>query len=177
RFVNAFQKYYKDGSDGTWDCRWFAGFFILFKLFAYLAYALSLGGVSFILVTLVSLIAAITAVIVEPYKEEYRVFNGITADLYLCAALIFTLTMGKAAAPIFEAEYNDHWILSVAFLGILPLVYITLVILHHLIMRFRGQKAGDGLTSSLPHRLLHPDQYRDTCGYIATISAHCGQSS
>ena len=67
RFVDAFQKYYKDGSDGTWDCRWFAGFFILFKLFAY---ALSLGGVSFILVTTVSLIAAITAVIV------YRTLQG-----------------------------------------------------------------------------------------------------
>ena len=50
RFVNAFQKYYKDGSDGTWDCGWFAGFFILFKLFAYLAYALSLGGMSHSLV-------------------------------------------------------------------------------------------------------------------------------
>ena len=31
-FVNSFQKYYKDGSNGTRDVRWFAGFFILFKL-------------------------------------------------------------------------------------------------------------------------------------------------
>ena len=110
-------------------------------------------------------------------KGEYRVFNVITADLLLWAALIFTVTKGKAAAPILEPEFNDHWILSAAFLGILPLIYITLVILHHLIRRFRGQKAGDGLTSSQPHRLLHPDQYRGTCGYIATISVHCEQSS
>jgi hypothetical protein len=27
RFVDTFQKYYKDGSNGTWDYRWFAGFF------------------------------------------------------------------------------------------------------------------------------------------------------
>ena len=40
-FVDTFQKYYKDGSNGSWDCRWFAGFFILFKAFLYLCYALT----------------------------------------------------------------------------------------------------------------------------------------
>ena len=38
-FVDSFQKYYKDGSNGTWDCRWFAGFLILMKSLIYTVFA------------------------------------------------------------------------------------------------------------------------------------------
>ena len=31
-YVHSFQQYYKDGSNGTRDCRWFAGFFLIVQL-------------------------------------------------------------------------------------------------------------------------------------------------
>ena len=172
--MDIFQRYYKDGSNGTWDCRWFAGFFILIKLLAYVAYAVSLGIMSFILVTLLFLVAAIITVIVEPYKDEYKVYNVISANLFLWEALFFTLIINRFAAYIYEKKLNDNFA-SVIALALVPLVYIIVVVPHHLIRRFRGQKGGDGLTSSLPHRLLHSDQYRDSFGYIAaflTLGAH-----
>ena len=72
------------------------------------------------------------------------------------------------AAGTLQKLYSDSSI-TLAVLGFVPLVYIIVVVLHHLIRRFRGQR--DGLTSSLPHRLLHSDQYRDSFGYIAALSA------
>ena len=73
------------------------------------------------------------------------------------------------AARTLQKLYSDSSI-TLAVLGFVPLVYIIVVVLHHLIRRFRGQKGGDGLTSSLPHRLLHSDQYQDSFGYIAAFS-------
>ena len=64
-------------------------------------------------------------------------------------------------------HFSAFHFVSAALLSLVPLVYIIVVIIHHLIRRFRGEKGGDELTSSLPHRLLHSDQYRDSFGYVA----------
>ena len=169
KIMDIFQRYYKDGSNGTWDCRWFAGFFILIKLLAYVAYAASLTAMGFIFVVLICTAAAVIIVIVEPYKEEYKIYNVVSANLFLWEAMFWLLTVNKCEVLYYEAGLDDNY-MSTAVLGFVPLVYIIVVVLHHLIRRFRGQKGGDGLTSSLPHRLLHSDQYRDSFGYIAAFS-------
>ena len=169
-FVNTFQKYYKDGSNGTWDCRWFAGFFILLKSLAYVTYAVSLSGISYFLLIFLLQIGAIIILIVEPYKEEHKVFNVISTNLVLWLALLFTFSLYLDVSSIVQLELNDHSFSAVVLLSLVPLVYIVVVIIHHLIRRFRGEKGGDELTCSLPHRLLHSDQYRDSFGYIAAFT-------
>ena len=161
KFVNIFQKYYKDGSNGTRDCRWFAGFFIVMKSLSYLAYYVSLDEISLVLILSLSIIGAVVIVIVEPYKEEYKVFNIISSNLLLWEALFFTCVVNKDTSFIYQKGLGDDYV-SAAVLVVFPLVYIIVVIIHHLIRRFRGEKGGDKLTSSLPHRLLHSDQYRDS---------------
>ena len=165
KFVHIFQKYYKDGSNGTWDCRWFAGFFIIIKSVAYLIYVISLSQVAYPLIIMMCVIGAIVTVIVEPYKEEYKMFNIINTNLFLWLGLLFAVFTTNNASYLLQKQLTDHYI-SAIILSLVPLVYIIVVIIHHLIRRFRGEK-GDELTSSLPHRLLHSDQYRDSFGYIA----------
>ena len=169
-FVNTFQiKYYKDGNNGTWDCRWFAGFFVFIKSLAYVVYVVFLSQVAYPHIVVLSLLGASVIIIVEPYKEEYKVFNMISANVFLFLGLIFAVFMTNNASYLLQKALSDHYI-SAILLSLVPLVYIIVVVLHHLIRRFRGQKGGDGLTSSLPHRLLHSDQYRDSFGYIAAFS-------
>ena len=71
RFVDTFQKYYKDGSNGTWDCRWFAGFFILMNSTGYIIYSLAPTSMFFLFATILFTIGAAVVVIVEPHKKEY----------------------------------------------------------------------------------------------------------
>ena len=170
-FVHIFQKYYKDGSNGTWDCRWFAGFFIIIKSMAYFIYGISHNEISYIFIVILCIISASIIVIVEPYKEEYKQFNVISANLFLWEALLFTSVQYKNDIYIVQSGLDDHYI-SAAILSLFPLVYIIVVIIHHVIRRFRGEKGGDELTSSLPHRLLHSDQYRDSFGYISASPRH-----
>ena len=158
-FVNNFQKYYKDGSNGTWDCRWFAGFLIVIKSLGYVTYAVSLNDISYILFMMLSTVTAALILTVEPYTEEYEVFNTISPNVFLWLALVFASFVYKSNTQLSQTQLNDHYITASIF-GLFPLVYIIVVIIHHLIRRFRGEKGGDELTSSLPHRLLHSDQYR-----------------
>ena len=163
--VDTFQKYYKNGTNGTWDCRWFAGFFILLKSLSYLVNAICLSEISYIFITILCIVGAIVIVLVEPYAEEYKVFNVVGAIVFLWQAL-FVGSLVENSKPF--VSISTHY-KSAMILSLVPLVYIILVVLHHLIRRFRGQKRGDGLTSSLPHRLLHSDQYRDSFGFIGVL--------
>ena len=167
-FIYAFQKYYKDGSNGTWDCRWFAGFFILVKLCAYISYALSISEMSYVFVMLLCTIGAIAIVVIEPYKKEYRIFNVINANFVLWLTLFYAAFINTNASYIFQNGYNDHY-MAAAVLSLFPLAYITGITLHHLMRRFKRKKVAETLTSSLPDRLLHSDQYRDSFGFIAAF--------
>ena len=46
QYVNTFQQYYKDGSNGTRDCRWFAGFLFLVRSTLFVIYSYSLSEIS-----------------------------------------------------------------------------------------------------------------------------------
>ena len=41
----AFHQYYKDGSNGSMDCRWFAAFYLLMKLGFSVLIAITVGGI------------------------------------------------------------------------------------------------------------------------------------
>ena len=92
KIMDIFQRYYKDGSNGTWDCRWFAGFFILIKLLAYVAYAVYPYSHGFHLCcAYLHSSSCIIIVIVEPYKEEYKIYNVVSANLFLWEATILVI--------------------------------------------------------------------------------------
>ena len=163
--MDSFQKYYKDGSNGSWDCRWFAGFFILFKAVAYLIVAVSHMYSFYFFILVLNIFSAAVVVIVEPYKEEYSTFNVLFADFFLWYGLFLATIANGYLYIVLQVELSDHYISSV-ILGLIPLVYIIGVAVSHCIRRFRGQK-GDDVTNSLPDRLLHSDQYRDSLSFIA----------
>ena len=158
-FVDTFQRYYKDGSSGTRDYRWFSGFLILLKLLAYMIYAASPNIFWYILVAMLFTIGAVVILIVEPYKEEYAAYNRTSSVLLLWFAL-FCTTMVTEALAIYYGTEPHHYYVPVVVVGLLPLVYITAVTINHFRRIFRGQEPADTLTSSLPDRLLHSSMYR-----------------
>ena len=87
-YVHSFQQYYKDGSNGTRDCRWFADFFLIVQLSIYVIYTLSLCDMTFVLLIFALIIAAVIVLVVQPYKEEYKVFNIRSANVLLWMALL-----------------------------------------------------------------------------------------
>ena len=83
-YVHSFQQYYKDGSNGTRDCRWFSGFFLIVKITLFLIYASSLAEISYVLITCALIMAAVIALIVQPFKEAYDIFSFTMGSTILC---------------------------------------------------------------------------------------------
>ena len=176
-YVHSFQQYYKDGSNGTRDCRWFSGFFLIVKITLFLIYASSLAEISYVFFIFASIMAAVIVLILQPFKEAYDIYNMLTLQLLLWAALFFAFLVGENFTTIFSAGLHGHYI-SCCVLGLVPLIYIMGVVVHHFYKRCcytRLNKAfGTVALSSLPHRVLHSDQYQNTCGFVP-VSSHATQ--
>ena len=91
-FVDAFQGCYKDGTNGTRDCRYFASLHILLRASVVFAFGFTKNPTTFtfVLVILLSIYLALL-VIVQPYKKTvYNIADSLVI-LVLLLLLIFSL--------------------------------------------------------------------------------------
>ena len=85
-FMECFQGYYRDRSDGGWDCRWFAALYPSLRIVGSVVYAVSHNKLYFalIIIILISFVAII--LVVRPYKEEKEFHNKLDALLLMSVA-------------------------------------------------------------------------------------------
>ena len=90
-FVDAFQGYYKDGTNGTRDCRYFAALQLVLRLLFPLAFSLTVELITFAFLSIFVLVLYITLfVIAQPYKDA--VYNKTDIPLLvtlLCGPVTF----------------------------------------------------------------------------------------
>ena len=172
-FIDAFQGYYKDGTNGTRDFRYFStalliSRIVLFIIFALCPTSLFYSGALFVLTALVMLIVSM-----QPYKAQFSMYNTIDPILVLVLALACAIAV---LADL--TSWNAHkWVMfSIVFAFLAAAVlffYIPFVTLHWLctqrefgrrvIMKIRGWIQKDprrmsvaGLGESLSDRLVNP---------------------
>jgi hypothetical protein len=172
-FMDAFQGCYKDGSNGTRDCRWFAALYLMLRV-AFLLVCVNVGVTSEvvfpILIILVSIPAFLTAVF-QPHK--YRFHNMV--DVFLL--LVFVSFLATIMAVIISQSSAMH---SATISGALvcifspiPLFYLISVLLYKLLAH-KGcvQKACQRICElipynfratdfggALPDRIVHASEY------------------
>jgi len=98
-FIDAFQGYYKDGTNGTRDCQYFAAAFLIVRVLPFIIFAVSpialFYGVSqFVLITLAMLIATL-----QPYKphDQFATYNAVDSVLVLFKWLWCVLLLSVSA--------------------------------------------------------------------------------
>ena len=117
--LDSFQGYYKDGTDGTRDCRWFSSLYLLSRIMLFLVYGLVKESFySFASIMLLFLIALI--IIFQPFKPQYGVYNTIHSLLFLNLAMWF---MTVVFTP--RSRSTTFALTISAIVAILPLFYIT----------------------------------------------------
>ena len=155
------QSCYKDGTAGTWDCRWFAGILMCLRI-----YMLLILRTDTLWVIIGLVVCTLTISIFRPYKRE--VHNRANM-------LIFS-------TPIVTTIYIEHTIFvhylplwPVNVLVSLPFVYFILCAIHkllqlisaykrimwayrRLIQRFKTSARVEE-EEVVPHRLLNPAEY------------------
>ena len=167
-FLHAFQQYYKDGTNGTMDCRWYAAYYILVNLGLYILTSCTLSAMIYKLATMYFIITATIVLLVEPYKEEYAIYSIVDCVQYLWLALFSSLIAFMNFSSLLERELLVYsYCLSIG-IGTVPLLYITTLVIYKIGKR-NGLKFCNKetvLNESLPDRLYNPNQYKDSCGYV-----------
>ena len=125
-FMDSFQGIYKDGTEpGTRDCRWFASILFISRLILMLVGGCTLNGTYFPISAVVLVLVAILYMEVQPYKTDMRSFTDINVTFMILLALWYASIIGMKSPHIFIL-----YIPIVVISGTLPLLYISVIILH-----------------------------------------------
>ena len=172
-FLHAFQQYYKDGTNGTMDCRWYAAYYILVNLGLCLLFGVCVGTRSIVYIFLIIyfILLAFIVLLVEPYKEEYAFYNVLDCVQYLWLAIFCSSIVFLDLSSLFQREYMLCTCFVIVCVSTLPLIYIAALVIYKI-----GKRSGLNfcnkyqveidLNDSLPDRVYNPNQYKDNCGYV-----------
>ena len=94
-FMDAFQGCYKDGTNGTRDCRYFAGACLLMRFVLLVIYALTRGPTYYPAATLILITLAASVAVIRPYKAD--IFNAVDPVLILVGCCILYFNYGYSS--------------------------------------------------------------------------------
>lgn len=139
-FMDSFQGCYKDGTNGTRDCRYFAAVFLFVRIILFMAYTLTLTVLFYSVATTVLIVLAILIVTVQPYKKQYAMYNKLDAIMALLQAMWCTSVLCINFSVIKGRYFLKFSMVVCGIFSVLPLFYITFVIFHWFYTKscFRG---------------------------------------
>ena len=182
-FIDAFQGCYKDGTNGSRDCRYIATALLTARVLPFFIFALSptplfYGVAQFVFIPLAMMIA-----VTQPYKPHFSIYNAVDSIL----VPLMALWCASIVCIIMLAPEAQRWLIFVVLLfilSVLPLFYISFVILHWIccqrkvgqkmigkIRGWIGRNTGRTITTdsdeSLPDRLINPAEYEELTAPLA----------
>ena len=159
-FADVFQGCYRNGTNGTRDCRYFAGLYLVLRIVILPAlYGGSIFGFYDEMVSTVCLVtASLLFLLFRPYKNSawLNVWDSTAFSLY--AFVVFSIMYSKyvASVPIQIIEV----------VGAVPSVYMIIYVIYRLVVWMKGlqickKKHRDELIPETeePDRLTHPEDY------------------
>ena len=161
-FADVFQGCYKNGTNGTRDCRYFAGLYLIFRIvFLPALYGGSIFGFYDEMVSVVCLVtASLLFLLFRPYKDNAWLNIWDSTVFSLSAFVIYCLMYSKyvASVPIEIMEV----------IAALLLVYLVFYVVYTLLawmktLQIFKKKYKDHLVSETeePDRLTHPEDYEN----------------
>ena len=132
-FMDSFQGCYKNGTEpGTRDCRWFSSVFIVVQL---LGMFLSVTGTSSVhlpatMMVFAGALVAIMLMTVQPYKTGISHYTSTNANFMLLLSIWHISLLGVSSIAMKRPEYLPFFLSFTVSLSILPLVYISVIVLH-----------------------------------------------
>ena len=137
-FMDAFQGCYKNGTNGTRECRFFSAIHLLVRISVFIAMAVSLSTSAVVAAFMVGVIFTLFAIllaVVQPYKSP--IYNAIDTVLALNVALIYFCMVAKTVVMVRADFTNFQTLMSVMFSVFLPIpfLYMTVVVLYWVVFR------------------------------------------
>ena len=171
--LDSYQGYYKDGTEGTRDCRFFSGLYLLIRIALFVVYALFKEEFYNIAPSFL-LCLAMLIVMIQPFKKQFGIYNSIHALLILNLIMLLSVISCLSIALVQASTVMYSCILAMV-VSILPLFYITCLVLKWMysqnlfqrcfkkcfnncqLLYTKDQPQDSDFSESLPHRIDHPN--------------------
>ena len=135
RFVEAFQGCYRDGTDGTIDCRFFAGVYFIFRCVLFVIMAMTSSyPVAFTAIIITLTFFLLLIAIFRPYKKQR--YNIVDSAMIFLLISITALQL-HIYYTLRQTLQMSHLFIIYHFLLALPLVYISVYIVNWLYRRWK----------------------------------------
>ena len=126
-FTDVFQGSYKDGSNGTRDCRWFTALYLLLRIAVLMVYAINAEFFLYIIILLFLIPVFLTACF-----HPHKIYSHNISDTFL---LLILISFGISSLSVNELRKFDSNKLShvlTIFFPCIPLLYFIAVLLYKL---------------------------------------------
>ena len=171
--MDSFQGCYKDGTNGTRDCRYFAGLYLWLRIVLLGIYALTRTDFYYPLATVAVAVFGISLVLFQPYKVAAHNAIGSFFIFFLVIGYSSAMALIISSAQAVLQSFQDISVVMLGFTYLVPLLYIVGVIVYWLVARkklpqkcFRTlmhrnarEEEQQRLVDSLPDRIVHPEEY------------------
>ena len=139
-FMQCFQGYYRDRTDGGRECRYFAAVYPAFRIAAYVICSITLTS-NFLFIVVICATVIFTIVFLSPYKQPYERYNKLDVAMILPLGVIATGCLFITNRYMYVSK-SVGYTLCILF-SLTPLVYFTikffLSIKHLLVQKLSAQ--------------------------------------
>ena len=123
-FMQCFQGYYRDRTDGGRECRYFAAVYPAFRIATFVMYSIA-PNISFCFAfPLFCVIVTVSLVFVSPYKQQYQKYNKVDFVMVLSLGIVINAYLFHFTTYL---KHPYSYIAYIVFLifSLSPLVYFT----------------------------------------------------
>ena len=132
-FMDSFQGCYKNGTEpGTRDYRWFSAAYLVLRWVFFILYGLTLNPAFYPLWSLSAIFFIILLVIFRPYKASHQCYSKIN--------IVFLAIFAGFCVAVFGFKshvYSQFFYVFSLLLGLVPLLFIIMLILHGIFSRWK----------------------------------------
>ena len=144
-FMQCFQGYYRDRTDGGWECRYFAAVYPALRIATYITYSVTLGHIFYVAFILLCVTVVVTVLVVQPYKKPYALYNKLDSVMISLVLVFITCVLGTDIATKNRQIISKACTIIASVVAFAPLVYFTFkllqlvkYVLQNLIIRCRN---------------------------------------
>ena len=138
-FLDTFQGCYKDGTNGTRDCRYFAGLYFIFRILLVLVYYTSAPDwiLQFLIKQFLFSAAVLLFAVVRPYSEEF--YNNLDTAIFTILAFlnVFTLYISYRVEESSEPAMHWYYFAFQYLLIYIPIVYMVCFLARRFWMSYK----------------------------------------
>ncbi len=131
-FLDTFQGCFKDGTNGTRDCRYFAGLYFLLRTIIFTSFIYTgIWFQQYVVQQLVCTIGILLFAVIRPYKKDF--YNNVDATILGILALINVLSMYNIFYAAMDIPLTS-WAFALQYLLIFcPLFYMICYVIYRIV--------------------------------------------